>query len=172
MARPTEIAGKAMGKMKGMRQALTGGAGIFERLATEHGEVGTMLRRVALTGERSDARDELYEKIRTELRAHATAEEKKVYSRFRQIPELAEKMGHAADEHHEIETYLSKLDEMEPDDDQWIHLFREMAMKVQHHVVEEELRIFPIAKKALSKEEAEELESIYLDAKEALGGET
>lgn len=165
MARPTEIAGKAMGKLEGMRQVLTGGRGIFDRLATEHGEVGTMLRRVALTTDDSEVRDELYEKIRVELRAHAHAEESVVYARFRQIPGLAEEIRHAADEHHEIETYLAKLDQIDPNDDQWIDLFRELTMKVQRHVIEEELKIFPLAKRAMTREQSEELESVYLDAK-------
>ena len=39
MPRPTELAGKAIGKMKGLRQGLAGHRGIMKRLAEEHGEV-------------------------------------------------------------------------------------------------------------------------------------
>lgn len=166
MARPTETAGKAMGKMKGFRQKITGGAGIFERLATEHGEVGTMLRRVAATTDRSDARKELYPKIREDLLAHAKAEEKEVYSRFRAIPELSGKMDHSADEHHRIEGYLQQLDALPIDGERWGEVFRELATLVQKHVMEEELQIFPDAKRALTREESESLEQQYLIAKD------
>jgi hemerythrin superfamily protein len=165
MARPTEIAGKAMGKLKGARQALTGGAGIFERLATEHGEISTLIRRVAATTETSDVRRELFTRIRTDLLAHAHAEEKEVYSSFRSMPSLAGKMDHSADEHHRIEGYLTQLDAMPMTDGRWIGVFREMMMLVQKHVMEEELQIFPLAKKALSKGQSEELENRYLESK-------
>ncbi|MDQ3031088.1 MAG: hemerythrin domain-containing protein [Myxococcota bacterium] len=154
------------GKVKGVRQALTGGAGIFERLATEHGEISTMIRRVAATTDDSDVRKELYPRIRSELLAHAKAEEKEVYSRFRTLPSLADKMGDAADEHHRIESLFDQLDAMSITDDQWISTFREMMTLVQKHVMEEELQVFPKAKKELSKEQSEELEGRYLDAKE------
>ena len=166
MARPTETVGKVMGKVKGARQALTGGAGIFERLATEHGEISTLIRRVAATSDDSDVRKELYPRIRSELLAHAKAEEKEVYSQFRLLPSLAGQMDHAADEHHRIEAYFDQLDAIGMTDDQWISVFREMMTLVQKHVMEEELQVFPKAKKELSKDESEALESRYLDAKE------
>lgn len=165
MARPTEIAGKAMGKLKGAKQALTGGAGIFERLSTEHGEVSTMIRRVAATTDDSSVRKELYAKIRSELGAHARAEEKEVYSTFRGIPELAGKMDHSADEHHRIERYLDQLDALPIESDRWLETFREMMMLVQTHVIEEEQQIFPAAKKVLSKEQSAQLEQSYLAQK-------
>jgi hemerythrin superfamily protein len=165
MARPTEIAGEAMGKLKGAKQALTGGAGIFERLSTEHGEISTLIRRVAATTAGSDVRTELFPKIRSELAAHARAEEKEVYSTFRGIPEIAGKMDHSADEHHRIESYLEQLSTMPFTDDRWGEVFREMMMLVQTHVVEEEQQIFPAAKKALTEDQSKALEERYLESK-------
>lgn len=167
MPRPTEIAGQVMGKVKGARQRLTGGAGIFERLASEHGEISTMIRRVVATTDDSDVRKELFPQIRVELLSHARAEEKEVYSSFRAIPELAGKMDHSADEHHRIENFLMDLDSIPIEDDRWIKVFRDMMMLVQTHVMEEEMQVFPAAKKVLSKEQSEELESRFLDAKDS-----
>lgn len=166
MARPTDIAGKAIGKMKGVRQALTGGAGIFERLATEHGEVSTMIRRVAATSAGSEIRKELYPRIRKELLAHAHTEEKEVYSAFRRIPDLADKMDHSAEEHHRIEDFFKQLDSIPMTDASWIGIFRDMMMLVQKHVMEEELQIFPVAKKTFSKEQSHALEETYLKEKQ------
>ncbi|UJR82915.1 hemerythrin domain-containing protein [Sandaracinus amylolyticus] len=165
MARPTEIAGQVIGKLKGAKQALTGGAGIFERLSTEHGEISTLIRRVAASTDDSNVRKELYGRIRTELAAHARAEEKEVYSTFRGIPDIAGKMDDSADEHHRIERYLDQLDVLPIDGDRWSDVFREMMMLVQHHVIEEEQQIFPAAKKALSKEQSFALEQRYLESK-------
>lgn len=165
MARPTEIAGEAMGKVKGAKQKLTGGEGIFERLATEHGEISTMIRRVAASTDESDVRKELFGKIRSELLAHSRAEEKEVYSRFRSIPELASRMNQSADEHHRIEAFLDQLAGMDITEDRWIEVFRDMMQLVQKHVTEEEQQVFPVAKKALSTEQSKELEDTYLQEK-------
>ena len=51
-------------------------------------------------------------------------------------------------------------------DDRWGNVFREMMMLVQSHVMEEEMQIFPVAKKSITKENSELLESRYLDEKE------
>jgi hemerythrin superfamily protein len=167
MPRGTEIAGKVMGKVKGARQALTGGSGIFERLATEHGEISTMIRRVSVSGHDSKVRSELFPRIRRELLAHARAEEREIYASFRAIPELAEHMERSADEHHQIERLLDELNMMPVTDDAWITKLREMMKLVQRHVMDEELTVFPKAKKSISRGQSEELEGRYLRAKEA-----
>lgn len=167
MPRGTEIAGKVMGKVKGARQALTGGSGVFERLATEHGEIATLIRRVAVSGHGSSIRAELFPRIRRELLAHARAEEKEVYASFRAIPELAEHVTHSVDEHHEIERMLDELNVMPVSDEAWIGKLRTLMKRVQRHVMDEELTVFPKAKKSLSRGQSEELEGRYLRAKEA-----
>lgn len=172
MPRGTEIAGKVMGKVKGARQALTGGSGVFERLATEHGEISTMIRRVSVSGHDSKVRAELFPRIRRELLAHARAEEREVYSSFSTIPELAEHMTHSAEEHHEIERMLDELNLMPVTDDTWITKLRELMKLVQRHVMDEELTVFPKAKKSISRGQSEELEGRYLRAKEAELGTT
>ncbi len=167
MPRGTEIAGKVMGKVKGARQALTGGSGVFERLATEHGEISTMIRRVSVSGHDSKVRAELFPRIRRELLAHSRAEEREVYSSFSTIPELAEHMTRSAEEHHEIERMLDELNLMPVTDDTWITKLRELMKLVQRHVMDEELTVFPKAKKSISRGQSEELEGRYLRAKEA-----
>ncbi len=166
MPRGTDVIGKVMGKMKGVRQEMTGGTGIFARLSTEHGEISTMIRRVAASGKHSKVRDELFPEIRRQLLAHAHAEEKEVYSVFRNIPELSDRMTQSADEHHEIERMLDELGTMNKADDGWIEKFRGLMGLVQRHVMEEEMQIFPKAKDALGRERSQELERIYLKTKE------
>lgn len=171
MPRGTEVVGKAIGKLKGARQQMTGGTGIFARLASEHGEISTMIRRVAASGSHSKIRDELFPEIRRQLLAHARAEEKEIYSVFRQIPELSEQMSKSTDEHHEIERMLDELENMNKSSDQWIEKFRGLMGLVQRHVMEEEMQVFPKAKAELDRERSQELERIYLDAKEKELGE-
>lgn len=166
MARGTEVVGEVMGKAKGAKQKLTGGEGIFARLASEHGEISAMLGRVAGSGEDSDARRELYPKIRRELLSHARAEEKEVYSVFRDVPDLSGKMNQSVQEHNQIENAIAELDRLPMSDERWTEVCRELVKTVQEHVREEEGDIFPVAKEAFGEGRAEELEAIYLKAKD------
>jgi hemerythrin superfamily protein len=166
MGRPTEAIGKAMGKVKGVKQALTGGAGIFERLATQHGEVGTMIRRVGVSTKDSDARRELVPRIRKELLAHARAEDSVVYPVFMKIPGMADDMAHAKEEHDEIEDKLDECLAVGIDDDTFFAKWHAFALEVEKHVIEEEQKIFPKAKRAMTAEQSEELETKFMQARE------
>lgn len=167
MPRGSEFAGRVVGKIKGARQSLTGGRGIFERLASEHGELSTLIRRVSLSSDHSKVRDELFPRIRRELLAHARAEEKEVYSAFRAIPALAEHLARSVEEHHEIEVLLRELDGMPSSSETWLRTLRTLMRLVQRHVMDEELTVFPKAKRSFSQGQSEELEGRYLRAKEA-----
>lgn len=173
MGRVTDAIGQVMGKVKGARQEVTGGSGIFARLSKEHGEITAMLGRVAASGQDSDARREVYPKLRHDLLSHVRAEEKEIYSALRDIPELTEKMKHSVEEHHEIERAVAELDRTSMSDERWTEIARGLMKTVQEHVREEEGDIFPVGKKAFGEGRAEELEGIYLKAKdrelEALG---
>lgn len=166
MPRPTEIASKAMGKLKSARQAITGGVGIFQRLAEDHGEISTLMRRVAASHEGSHVRAELFPTIRMELLAHARAEEKEVYSVFRAVPELAARMDRSVNEHETVARMLEQLTHMSMNDERWMEVFRELLAHVHEHVIEEEQVVFPIAKDALTRERSEQISESFLRQKE------
>lgn len=166
MGRATEVIGKTMGKAKAAKQAITGGAGIFEVLARQHGEVGTMIRRVGMSTKDSAARRELVPKIRRELLAHARAEEQEVYSVFRTLPGLTDKIPHAAQEHAEMERKLNECMSLGYDHDDFFEKWHAFALDVEKHVIEEEQQIFPKAKDALTREQSEELERRFMQARE------
>jgi hemerythrin superfamily protein len=164
MGKPTETASKAMGKVKEVKQELTGGKGIFACLARQHGEVGTLIRRVGMSTKDSAARTELVPRIREELLSHAKAEEKEVYSVFRTLPALADEMDHQEDEHAEIEEKLNECLALGVDHDDFFTKWHAFALAVEKHVIEEEQKIFPKAKKALDEAQSEALEEKFLEA--------
>jgi hemerythrin superfamily protein len=165
MARPTEAIGKAIGKIKGAKQALTGGAGIFQILAEQHGEIGTMIRRVGASTKGSETRRELVPRIRRELLAHAKAEEKEVYPVFSTLPELSGKMVRSTQEHARMEELLNECDALGYDSDEFIERWHVFAAEVEKHVIEEEQQIFPKAKDALTREQSEALEVKFMQAR-------
>ncbi|MBK8191046.1 MAG: hemerythrin domain-containing protein [Vampirovibrionales bacterium] len=89
---------------------------------------------------------------------HMEAEEKFVYPPLKKIKSTEDKSEEGELEHDEAQTYMDALTD---DDD-----MEEMAYKVklemlhlavEHHIEEEEQDLFPLARKALSKEQIEEM---------------
>lgn len=166
MPRPTEMAGKAAGKMKAAKQVLAGHAGIMRKLAEEHGEVSILLKRCSQADDPAK-RQELFTKIREELLSHAKAEEKVFYSRLKKHVESLELTEHAIEEHREIEEMIERLSTMGYEGDDWAELFDELEQSVVEHVKEEEQELFAKADDVLSKDELESMEQTYIAARAA-----
>jgi hemerythrin superfamily protein len=165
MREPTQAAGKAMGKLRAAKEVIQGHAGIFKRLAEEHGEVSVMLKRVAASTPDSDVRRELFPKIRQELLSHAKAEESEFYSLLRSREETSELVADSLEDHQEMEDLLAELSAMEPSSASWKDTFDRLVVAVQEHVKQEEDELFSEASDILSKEEAQEIEQRFLASK-------
>jgi hemerythrin superfamily protein len=166
MPRPTNITGKAAGKMKAMKHGLEGHTGIMKKLAEEHGEVSMLLEKCSLTGD-PEKRRELFTKIREELLSHAKGEERIFYARLRQFDDSRDLIQTAQDEHHEVEDMIDRLSSMGYAGDDWGELFDELKDSVKEHVKVEESQIFSAAKDLLDSSELKDLEQRYVQAKNA-----
>jgi hemerythrin superfamily protein len=166
MPRPTNITGKAAGKMKAVKHRLEGHVGIMRKLAEEHGEVSMLLEKCSLTKD-PEKRRELFSMIRQELLSHAKGEEKIFYARLKQFDEAREIVLRATEEHQEVEDMVDRLSTMGYAGDDWGELFDELKDSVKEHVKEEESEMFSAAKDALDDDELETLENRYLQAKNA-----
>jgi hemerythrin superfamily protein len=166
MPRPTNITGKAAGKMKAMKHGLEGHGGIMKKLAEEHGEVSMLLEKCSRVSD-PEKRRELFSKIREELLSHAKGEEKIFYARLKQFDESRDIVQHATEEHQEVEDMIDRLSTMGYAGDDWGELFDELKDSVKEHVKEEESEMFAAAKDVLDDDELKELEQRYLQAKNA-----
>src|SRR5690606_28431810 len=123
---------------------------IFEALRISHDRQREYIDAVLLTNGDSEERRKSYQRLKDELLAHETAEERHFY-----IPLMAHDNGvdlsrHAIAEHHEMDELLEKLDEIEMSSSSWLTTARELGDKVLHHLEEEERRFFQMAGKLLS----------------------
>jgi hemerythrin superfamily protein len=165
MTSPTEKISEAFGQARGAVKAMIHGGGIFKRLATEHGEVSALMMRVAASTKGSEVRRELFPKIRQELLAHAHAEEQEFYERVRNHPDAGGLVEHSYDEHQEIEQLLETLAMTDTADESWHGMFMQLVKIVQHHVSEEEGKVFRKAKDLFSESDLEAIEQRYLATK-------
>lgn len=162
MARATKAAAKVAGKTHGAIKALEGYGKIFHHLAAEHAELATLMKRIASSADDSDVRDELFPEVRTNLLAHAHAEESEFYPVLERYPELETLVSHCREDHEEID---ARLDEVEAAGSTksaaWLGRFKRLMEAVTHHVQREEQELFPAANRLLNSETSEAIFESY-----------
>lgn len=142
--------------------------GIFRRLQSEHREVSGMIAKLKKGGRNGTQRRDLFPRMRAELLAHARAEQKVVYERFRGLgDELRGCVKDGIEEHQQIEEILGTLSALGVDDAKWSECLEGLEECVEHHVNDEEQKVFPLAKKHVDAKTAREIERKYLQAKQA-----
>jgi hemerythrin-like domain-containing protein len=60
-------------------------------------------------------------------------------------------------EHHVVDLIIGELRNLSPSDESWPAKAKVMHESLEHHIEEEEEKMFPKARKELSKEQLEEL---------------
>src|SRR5690554_3373472 len=136
---------------------------IFEALRISHDRQREYIDAVLLSKGNTEERRKSYQRLKDELLAHETAEERHFY-----IPLMAHENGvdlsrHAIAEHHEMDELGEKLDEIEMSSSAWLNTARALGDKVLHHLEEEEQKFFQMAGKLLTEQQKSELAEQYND---------
>ena len=128
---------------------------IYDVLKKDHDVVKQLLDKLVHSADASDqVRDDLIGRIRDELVPHARAEEAVFYNSLRTIDEAKDIVRHGYVEHMEAETLLRTLQAMNAVDANWMQVARKLKDAIEHHIAEEEDKIFNAAKQLLVPEEA------------------
>jgi hemerythrin superfamily protein len=150
---------RGKGKMKAMKARLDGVVGVFKTLTEQHGEVEALIARVMRD---ADRRQDLWPKIRTELRSHEQAEVQEVYAALRD-QELTRALVVEHDtEVSELERLIDQLDLTDISGAAWGTLFEQLADTVMAHATEEEAEIFPLAQNTLGTARAKQLDEKFV----------
>lgn len=140
---------------------------IFETLRESHERQRALYTQLIETSGDTPERHAIFDQLRTELAAHAMAEDRHFY-----VPLLAHDAGvdlsrHAISEHHQIDELVESLQETEASSPAWLPLAKKLAEKVEHHLKEEEHRFFQMAGKLLTDQQKTALARAYQDEYEA-----
>jgi hemerythrin-like domain-containing protein len=141
--------------------------GFFQLLKEDHVEVKGLLKKLAKT-RKSKNRKELFQTLRVALVPHMKAEESTFYAPLCTKKEAREDALEGIEEHHVSEMVLKELEDMPQDEDQWkakITVFKEL---VEHHIKDEESKVFKSAKKAFKKAELEDIMKKFEKDKEKI----
>ena len=136
-------------------------ARIFRDLKADHDRHRDLLERLGNTSGDSDERRALFDEFRTEVAAHAAAEEESLYATMLAKPDLREDAVHSVSEHKEISDFLGELAEIEMSSSAWLTKFKEMRHRYEHHIDEEEEEMFPEAADGLSDAEEARLAQVF-----------
>lgn len=141
-------------------------ARIFAELKQDHDKHRALLDRLVKAADDTE-RKALFTAFRTEVTAHAAAEEESLYATMLAKPDLREEAQHSVAEHKEIEDYLKQLADMTPGSKTWSETFATMKKRYLHHIDEEEEEMFPAAADGLSAEEEARLAAVFQRRKPA-----
>ena len=134
---------------------------IFEALRSDHETQRTLVDLVTKTTGDSEGRQELWDRLKRELEAHAGAEERYFYVPLMEHDLTQDKARHSVSEHKELDDFIEKLDEYDMGGSQWLQTAEELKHRLIHHLDEEEHEIFQIAGKALTDDEKQSLSDEY-----------
>ncbi|MCB2047390.1 MAG: hemerythrin domain-containing protein [Novosphingobium sp.] len=140
-------------------------ARIFKDLKADHDRHRDLLEKLADTQGDSEDRRKLFADLRTELQAHAAAEEEALYATMLADPDLRDSARHSVSEHKEIDDMLGELVDTDMSSGAWLTRFKEMRHRYLHHIDEEEEEMFPEAQKGLTRSEEREAAETFEERK-------
>ena len=135
---------------------------IFEALRESHDRQRTYADALIQTSGDTPERAEAYKRLKSELQAHETAEERHFYIPLMEFDNGVNLSRHAISEHHEMDEMMETLDETEMSSPSWLATAKKLSEKVHHHLKEEEQKFFQMAGKLLSDKQKETLAGQYL----------
>jgi hemerythrin superfamily protein len=137
---------------KGSRSASQSDNDAIEQLTEDHARVKKMFKqyeKLAKDEADEDERQELAVMICAELTAHSTAEEEIFYPAARDaLGEDADLIDEAEVEHATAKELIEQIKGSSPDDPQFDAKVKVLGEYINHHVEEEEKKIFPKVRKA------------------------
>lgn len=131
---------------------------VYDLLKEDHKKVAAIFEKLEPTTERAlKTREELFNKLNSELEVHTAVEEKILYPVLKKAAETRDITFEAFEEHHVIKELLEELSTTPKDTEEWTAKLAVLKENVEHHVEEEEGEMFKKARKILTDKEADEL---------------
>jgi iron-sulfur cluster repair protein YtfE (RIC family) len=130
----------------------------FTLLKNDHKKVAALFETIEPTTERAvKTREETFGKLKEELDVHAHIEEKILYPALKREAETRDITFEGLEEHHVIKLLLAELSTMAVDSERWTAKLKVLQENVEHHVEEEETKMFKLGREVLTKAQIEDL---------------
>ncbi|MCZ3364529.1 MULTISPECIES: hemerythrin domain-containing protein [Methanobacterium] len=123
---------------------------LYEMLEHDHEEVKEMFKEAINNEDPSK-----YKEIKKELEVHMKGEEDFYYPKAKKADK--DLVEHGIEEHEEAKSLIKELDRLGKNDGQFMPKLKELKDSVEHHVDEEEHKLFPKSRDTLSDNEEKEI---------------
>lgn len=140
---------------------------IYSRLIQDHETQRDLCEKLAATDGATEERASLWNALKTELEAHASAEEQVFYAALMKKPDGTDEARHSVHEHQEMTKLIKELDEGDQGSGGWMNKFKVLKHQVIHHLDEEEKQIFPTGKKLIKDAVAKDMADTFETRKAA-----
>jgi len=137
---------------------------LFELLKRDHRQVEKWLSQIENGPE--GEREELFSTVQDALEKHMQMEENHFYPQIKKIKEMKELAADALAEHEQTKNLLSQLEDLDVEDEEWLTTFQEMKEGIQHHVQDEEKKIFPRCTELMPQQQLKEIGQKCVEEKE------
>ena len=127
-------------------------------LENDHSKVRRLLDDLEPTTERAvKTRQELFERLKSELSVHEIIEEEIFYPTLKQHPRAKEIVLEGYEEHDVVDTLMGELSAMSVEDETWGAKASVMIENIRHHIEEEEGEMFTKARQVFDRDELNDL---------------
>ena len=126
---------------------------IYEYLKLDHQHVSKLFKQFEKSNSKI-RKQQIVKMICQELLVHAHSEQDTFYKVLEQYQTAEDEALHGEKEHREIEEQINKVLKSKDFGSSWIEKVKKLKELVDHHVSEEEGKIFKKAKKVISDHEA------------------
>ena len=127
-------------------------------LETDHRHFETLLREGEETTERArKRRTQLVRTLAADISMHELMEEQVLYPALKAHPEAKDIVLEGYQEHHVADMILKELEGVSTDDEQWAAKFKVLKENLEHHIQEEEGKMFRTARGIFGRNELREM---------------
>jgi iron-sulfur cluster repair protein YtfE (RIC family) len=130
---------------------------IYQKLKREHDDHRELMRRIAETTGETDERKRLFDLLIEDVESHAAAEEQTLYSELIEATEGQPQTRHSVSEHKQSSDYLEELKGTDMSSPAWLATFKKFREDLEHHMREEEQKVFELSEELIDDERADEL---------------
>lgn len=134
---------------------------IFDEIKHEHREI-KQLRGAA---EKDSGQ---FKAFTDKLTTHVKAEEETLYKALQEEKKVRDLILEGFEEHHVVDVIVQDIQREKAGSDTWKAKFTVMSENLDHHIEEEEKKLFPAANKLVEKDRAIEMGQQYTQAAERL----
>ncbi len=138
---------------------------IFDLLKKDHEKVKGLFKQIVRKKQEPDS---IFPQIRQELEMHFHGEEKLFYPYLKDQAQTRDITMESMEEHKVTQKELSELSRISTDDEWFGPKIKVLQELVNHHIEEEETRLFKKAKKVIGKEQAEEMAERFEQEKQRM----